>query len=225
MNKIQDIIEQIPRKAPSTVWHVGSLNPKDKGTRGASFEGRALSVSLCPAAWQAIARLGGMPCWELTRRDGQAGNFLDVTKLSPELAEKIQQVGIGQGWLCRTTLYKTSWYDEEDGQQRYSFHREKARALDEMDANEDGAVALESVECVIGTDALAQHHNLDLVYTVPRLALEMVLSVWAQEYRLVDGLWWEEELNVALLSAPRGCISPSQLSQWDRRVVPVPRNR
>src|SRR5574337_1870084 len=67
----------IPVVTVSRVFHVGAMNHSLKGARGSSLEAGCLSVSLCPAAWTEIAKLGGNATWCL-RRDGAA--FLDVLR-------------------------------------------------------------------------------------------------------------------------------------------------
>lgn len=39
---------QLPLLELDSVFHIGTLDPVDKGARGSSLEGHGLSVSLCP---------------------------------------------------------------------------------------------------------------------------------------------------------------------------------
>jgi hypothetical protein len=84
--RYQEIIEAaggsasgFPVKKLAKVYHVGTLNLKDKA--GDSYEGAGVSISLDPFAWVKIARIGGSPLWVAEKKRGQ---FLDSAKLSED---------------------------------------------------------------------------------------------------------------------------------------------
>ena len=122
-----------------TVYHVGTLDPAHRGRQWASsHEGAGLSVSLCPAAWERIARLGGKPWQELTRHDAL---FLDLGAMDDALLAEIQ------GWareadLLEPRLMWRAWrWDDESERWGYMLFGSMDEAVlnlpDEPEENED----------------------------------------------------------------------------------------
>lgn len=71
----------VPPRTFEALFHVGTLRPEDKGCDGPSWEGHGLSVSVHPAAWTRIARLGGRPTWKLVNDQAR---FVDVHALTDD---------------------------------------------------------------------------------------------------------------------------------------------
>ena len=80
-------------KSFAKLWHVGSMNPKDK--RPGSYEGAGLSVSVHPEDWQQIAEIGG-DLWEFTKKGNKFVNFHRLTKAQREI---VAQWGIQNGYV------------------------------------------------------------------------------------------------------------------------------
>ncbi len=73
---------QISLLTLDTCYHLGSLDPDDRGEQGESHEGHLLSVSTCPLAWRSIARLGGRKLHGINKADGSTIRFVDVLAAS-----------------------------------------------------------------------------------------------------------------------------------------------
>jgi hypothetical protein len=200
--------KKLPTTQKKIVFHVGTGQPpSDKPYH--SYEGTGLSVSEHPEAWRMIARLGDDPTWQLTRLDRRPGCFVDMRKLSPAQVERLRRTAIEHGLLAPRTEYVVSYYDSEldDDCEMTVYSLEQAE--EEAD----------SMQCDVkkrrgfGPTALlmemwskrfkAQEPPDDFALTV---VLEGIGS-W-------DGVWWHDKLEPMKLSAPRGMMFQSKLSEW-----------
>jgi hypothetical protein len=191
------------------VYHVGSLNPQDKGVRGPSLEGRGLSVSLHPDAWTRIAKLGGLPWWELKN---PAARFLDVHRLSETQKEQIKAWAVGHGLAEEKQGWAVTWYDDELERECEMHFIERHQASQELDEGKE----LKPVPTLKATEKLNTHagHNIDPLLVFDHVALRL-----AEEVLGVDGVWWGDVLDPVGLSAPRGVIFTQHLNRWARRCL------
>lgn len=195
------------------VYHVGQLEPDlhQSDRRHASLEGAGLSVSEHPTAWRTIAKLGGFPLYVLKLRDGTPGRFVDLTA-----ERELKYVAVSQGLLRPSPVWRL-WSTDEEGEERYMEFADAASA-----EREAGADVGDRVEQVSGFTATPKLHKL--------WAKDFHGKVWAAVsmgvlYALeasgdADGAWWNEILDPANLSAPRGVIFRSRLSNWQAQEIP-----
>lgn len=100
----------IPVLTIPTVYHVGTLIKTERAPAGISHEGSALSVSLCPAARESIARLGGQPLLRMTR---PSALFLDALALTEAERNDIRHWGLSTG-LAEMRASWLAWsFDDE----------------------------------------------------------------------------------------------------------------
>ncbi len=92
----------------SSVFHIGSLDPADKGDQ--SYEGHGLSVSRDPFEWERIAKLGGQTWWRL---DCDTGAFCDFHAINKRLRRLIRAWGVEQELVTEGVMWEYSWLDEE----------------------------------------------------------------------------------------------------------------
>ena len=201
---------KLPCVAPRCVFHVGSLDAKDKGLRGDSLEGPGLSVSLHPQEWTAIAKLGGYPTWSLRRKGGR---FIDAHGLSEAQRKAVEAWGLSTGLVRSATAWRLTSYDE-DGEPRYSLFQTESQARAEVDEFEN---APESGDPVTATTALQATESFtrrcgfqpDLL-----CVFDILLTFYVEDATPFDGVWWDDLLDPAGLSAPRGVIAPSRVTSW-----------
>lgn len=185
------------------LYHVGSLDPKDKGT--GSYEGVGLSVSLHPEEWMEIARIGGTT-WELTK---QGNSFLDYYGLSDEHKEQILRWGLKRGLVESSTIYRVTYYDSEYDEERYMDFFSRKEADEEAELLEEDA----KVEVVPGSYR-STFKLKKMTRNAPGDALGALTPVYVEHETRLDGVWWDEELDTSRLSAPRGVIVPARLKEW-----------
>ncbi len=126
-----------------------------------------------------------------------------------------REAAVEAGLLTFGTRWKVAWYDEEADDRRYTIvaTAEEADAEVEEYGEMDGTV--EAVEMLVPTDELKTlwkqnfTGRLDDDFAVQFASL-MVLERTGE----FDGVWWNEELDPANLSAPRGVIFQTKLKEW-----------
>lgn len=198
-----------------TVFHVGTL---DRAHRGSvykqSHEGHCLSVSTCPEAWRSIARLGAAPVWQLHRHGGL---FIEALAAREDSAFNTSLVlwGMEAGLVEVKTLWSAWQEDAETLDWRYTLHASREDAVAEVE--DPQALTPFGHPCVhlklvtLGLPALAGRVCVDLRQ---RDAWDFLLMAWAEQCTNVDGIWWNEVLDVLGLSAPRGALFPSRVEAW-----------
>lgn len=197
---------RLPSRSFKTLWHVGTLDPTQKGQ--GSYEGAGLSVSLHPDAWRRIARgqVGG-ETWQLTKADNR---FLDAHRLSEPQRAMIEDWAVAQGHAERSTVYRVRHFDDELDSEVYSDFPSRERAEAEAEAYEDDAQVEEIPGQLTATAKLrAATRNPNAVTNV----FDLILSLYAEEHGY-DGVWWNDRLDPSRYSAPRGVIVPSKLPDW-----------
>jgi hypothetical protein len=200
----------LPVLKKRSVWHVGNLAaPRRKVS--SSLEGSGLSVSEHPEEWTQIAKLGGQVTYELNRRDGQPGVFVNMLRLGQQRAV-LEQAAADEGLLKHARRWRFVWWDDEDEATRYSLHASRVEASREAEFM-DGRV--EPVEMFVGTTRLGEVWRS---YFTSRLddtmASDFATLLLLERSGLYDGAWWNEILDPFGLSAPRGVIFQTRLPEW-----------
>jgi len=211
------------------VYHVGTLNVCDRQRNyGNSLEGDCLSVSLCPHAWQEIAKLGS---YDLHRLSKQPGRFLDVItiKNNPEEFSQIAAWAISEGLVQRKTVFRAWSFDEETEDWSYLLAETKEAAISEINLDDDlnfdpdepgpdGRLLVEPFDILAGTQTLWTQVGATLGPADD--ASDLILIAFAKSKAAdvlgfeIDGVWWNEEYAPERLSAPRGGIFPEALQSW-----------
>lgn len=201
-----------PVRSFAHLVHVGTMRRCDKGARGPSHEGAGLSVSTCPEAWVRIARLGGLPWWRLERA-GHA--FLDAHRLTGAQRRQLAAWGVGRGWVARRTLWQLSRHDDELGGTVQSLYESEAAAREEAFDDEDATVT--AVRTLVAQPVLAERMGQPIALGQAEALLH---AVYAEDVLALDGVFWNDVLDVPGWSAPRAVIFCSRLPEW--RITPMP---
>jgi hypothetical protein len=192
----------VPVVSPVGLTHVGSLDASAK--KAWSYEGGGLSVSVNPEEWARIAHLGG-PVWNLTKTDGV---FLDYHEMTDAQKAAILAFGLERGYVVEQTGYTAAYFDDEWDQEMSSVYLTRAEA--ELEAEDNDADITE--ETIIVATALFPDSTVKAGGQWPE---QILATVWVeQEAEGLDGVWWEDELDVSRLSAPRGVVVPRNIGDW-----------
>ncbi|TLX17070.1 hypothetical protein [Rhizobium sp. MHM7A] len=196
------------------VAHIGTMDRslKDKG----SYEGACLSVSIHPGAWSSIARLGG-DGFVLSRVDGEPVTFVNATRLSRDEKAAIVDWGKQEGLLVDREVYIASYYDIEDEATRKIECSTREEALAEVE--DQPRKRVQGPKLVLGateklltmSDQPISRHEISSDF-----AYDLVLLAYVEKNLRVDGVWWDETLNVETLSAPRGAIFQDRLDAFEK---------
>jgi hypothetical protein len=190
-----------------TLFHVGTMNPEDRGIiYKYSYEGNGLSVSLDPDQWIRIAKLGGLPIWELANPGKTC--FLDIHSLTNE---QINEIKIwGEDLYDEVDCYLVAIYDECGEEHSIGFDTLKEA---EQELNEGQCLD----DIVVSTRLRASILLKEKVNIADRdCALDLVIVQWAEEHGF-DGLWWEDEYG--FLSCPRGVIFKDKVNDWRAKQI------
>lgn len=206
-------VRRLPIRDLRRVAHIGTLEASDKGSSfGGSWEGRGLSISLDPEAWERIARLGGGRWWAL---DNDSGRFIEAHRLTEEQREMIIDWGVDQGYVERIAAWRSTHFDEE-GEEYFFLHEDREEVLLEVDF--DG-LEDEHERPVTETTALKPTPLLEekLGMRSHLDCFDHLLVVYGEAMTAYDGVWWEDEYGH--LSAPRGVIFPGNVGNWEPREI------
>lgn len=196
------------------VAHLGTMDRtmKDKD----SYEGACLSVSIHPGAWSAIARIGAEG-FILSRVDGEPATFLNAKRLTKDEKATIIDWGRQEGLLIDREVFIASYFDVEI-EERCEFEcdtREEALAeVEDMPRRRvlgPKAVLGATEKLLLMSDQVTSGREIssDFVY-------DLVLLAYAETNLSVDGVWWDENLDVDILSAPRGAIFQKRLAGFEK---------
>jgi hypothetical protein len=189
------------------VMHVGDLDASAK--RADSYEGSGLSVSLHPDEWRAIAR--GFVSGSTWLLEKPGGNFVNAHALTDADRSLILDWACAQELCLAADVFELRLYDDElDATTTQTFATRREAEDENVDENADAIVLVPGFASTPRLDSMA-------LQTRPALGaanvLDLVLPILAEQIGL-DGVWWDDDLDVAQLSAPRGVISTTRLSEW-----------
>lgn len=200
-----------------------------KSSRPCPHEGLAFAVSITPLAWAMIARIGTDAPVVVLRFDRPALDFYQW--LGKRMLEEVREVtdwAVGNRWIARgTDVLVWSLAQTEGGESQKVFsryprggkdHEHYERQLESGDAAEEPVISIEETPgwrfSKKLTDRMSEHY---VIPDGPCLSAE-VFNLWLQDqYPEFGMVWYDETLDPAELSAPRGAILPA----YFREVKPL----
>jgi hypothetical protein len=198
--------------SPAHVYHVGTLDIADRRQSAWDQEGDCLSVSEHPDAWRQIARLGGAGTWVGTPKGARHARFLEALELDDDQFEHIRRWATEQGLIRHEVRWIASIEDDEAECTRELVCDSYEQALDEAF---DDPQAVREQTVMVGQEPLRawSPHAQELAGGRHSMVGDLVVVAYA-DMAGYDGVWWHEELDPVVLSAPRGGITPSALDGW-----------
>lgn len=206
--RIPNTTTTVPLVRIGRVYHVGTMDPERK--RDGSLEGAGLSVSLHPAAWRRIARgaVGG-DTWSLVR---EGGAFVDAHRLRKPHRDAALRWAIEVGYAVESDAWSwLRWDDEDERHLRMVF---ATRDEAETERGPDGDGDVRRIRGHRSTPLLERSARQISPALTSDHVLDLVLPFWSREVHGIDGVWWRDRLDPAILSAPRGVIHPSAVASW-----------
>lgn len=197
----------VPTVAFKEVYHVGDMNAASK--KGESHEGAGLSFSFHPEEWSKIARLGG-ELWVLTKPTG--GTFIDFHSMSKEQRNELVEWGVQVGYVEPIITYIVT-FEDEDGEEMMMQFATREEAEHEAEAMEEEVEG--NLDGLKPTPAMVNR----IGFVSGLLMVQDHLATLYAEDNQMDGVWWNDELDVLRYSAPRGVIVPSMVNTWNADLV------
>ena len=202
---------EIPLINMDLVYHVGSMDSTNK--RSGSHEGNGLSISLHPEEWKIIGKghIGG-DIWTLTKDNT---SFLDALSLNRKHQLYLNKVGVDEGYLEPKTCYKLIYKDEESNTNNYMVFDSLEEATEENEEFDSDGI-IKKIKSFIPSDKFITRLGWK-----PEILLmkDIFLTFYAEDHLKVDGVWWNENLDILNYSAPRGVILNSKLETWDKKIT------
>lgn len=206
------------------LWHRGHLDPAGTPREPSSYEGFMLSCSPsdeADEAWLSIARLGGQRQWMLRKATGFT--VIDFHRLTRATRSKLMLEAAAAGYVVPTFAFRASYWDEEAQDRRYSLYGSRAEARTEV--CEMPAARVRRVRCYAATPKLIaswqRRHGGPAVslLDVEEAAIACLIEATHPE---IDGIWWDDILDEAGLSAPRVGIYPRVLLLTEKQLLGEP---
>lgn len=203
----------------SPVWHLGDLSG-DRAKPYISYEGKGISVSTHPDVWEDILRRDGSISTDTPatyRLENPSADFYFVDP-TDDLGKE-RKWAIGHEFVSEQPGYRVS-YTALTEEPAHLLMDDKETARAEADAR---GGTLEPAD-VLHLDVHGQTY-WETAFKQPPLEADSVvinglLPVWYAEHHGYDGVWWDEKLDPANFSAPRGVIFQSSLSNFETTIDP-----
>lgn len=191
----------------TVVFHVGTLNISNK--RKFSHEtGLGISVSEHPMEWMKIAKIGG----NIYKFTNPKGNFLDVYKLTKPDMNRIEKWGIINKLVEKSLIYYFTYYNSEaDSTMKMEF-------TSKQEAINNARLENAKVKTREGLTATQKFHKL-VGWKINQLMVKDYLITYFAHTTDVDGVWFNDKLDIANYSAPRGTIFDNKLFRWNIKQV------
>lgn len=186
------------------LFHVGTMDITKKTKF--SHEWNGLSISNCPDSWCRITE--GFTHGDLFKLSKSDMKLLDYYAMTDEENAVISSWAIAQGYVEEGVLYKSLTYDE-DGSEYYSLYSSYESALEESDYDED------RVQKILGLLPTKKLLDLSMVKVELLDIPSIITALYAEQVLDYDGIYWDEELDEAAYSAPRGVIFNSKLPSFE----------
>ena len=115
--------------------------------------------------------------------------------------------------MNQTTLYRVTFYDDEMGCDCYSEYTDRSLAEEEAEGYEvEGyEVEVEEVAGYISTPIMQEKVK---GRANPIMVNGLLTTLYVEEETDLDGVWWNDLLDVYAYSAPRGVIVLPRLKEW-----------
>lgn len=212
----------LPVVSHKCLFHVGTFDPSHKGKthNTTSLEGNGLSVSKHPDAWREIARLGDAPVWTL--RQEFSAPFVDAHAMTVEHWMVVMDWARSVGFVESVELLRLSWFDEDADEQRYMLFDAKRQVKQAQDEYADYLESSDKVSLTpeVGWQGTSKMNQRIGFHVGPSSAKDLALTIYAEdvlyEGQNVHGVWWNDRLDTACLSAPRGVIHLRAINDWER---------
>lgn len=223
VNILREIMKASIKKF-KRIYHVGALSTQPAPRSRSSHEGPCLSVSKVPEAWRRIARLGNDPLWLLDKPDGQ---FLHIHKLTKAQKSEIIAWGYANGYATEGLGWVTelsSMDDNGDSETQFALDATEEDAIrmhgnvGEGEEGDDEVLKRYTRAMPFATEKLKEYAEQDVSLL---MVFDMLALAYAEQVLDIDGLFWNERLDVYGYSAPRAGILRSKLSSWTINLAPA----
>tara|TARA_Y100001934_G_scaffold245303_1_gene303417 strand:- start:51 stop:668 length:618 start_codon:yes stop_codon:yes gene_type:complete len=200
-------VADVPTVSFDTLYHVGTLNIKDKVAL--NFEGaNGLSISTAPNAWRRINK--GITKGSTFRFRKSNNTFIDANSIDDSLHQQFIQWGLDNQLLVSCQQYAYKYWDDEIDEELVFYFDDEDDAILEAEGEHD----IYLVDTYKGTEKMSL-----IVGDANKDNLTLVLVAYCCVTKLFDGVFWDCEVDVNRYQAPRGVIIQDKISTWSIDIV------
>jgi hypothetical protein len=217
--KLEELINPLPQHEAHELYHIGCLveeGQQPPTQSNGTLEGALFSVSEVPDNWRQIAKLGGIPWWEVVLEEGNF-HLIEMVGKNPAWA-KLDQWAQEQSLFFPQKFWHTPFSSDEDGEINFMTCQTEKEALENHDPDL-GEIKVKTL--LAPTENLwgfwiqrqGEFHESPCPHR-GRAALLAALLEWAGWRgwtNLPQGLHWNEIDDPSNYSSPRAGLSPAQL--------------
>lgn len=211
-------------KEIETLYHVGSMDISQKSLF--AIEGNGLSVSICPKDWMKIAKMKDSTIWKLYKKNIKMLDYHSLTENDFNLATSW---GITEGYLKEFEVYSVTKFDDDMNCDLHSIHDtfedalNKASIEEKYDTFESYISNRKSlyprIEKIKGYKPTKKLNSLSMVNVDIQNSKQINLLLFLEKNTDLDGVYWNEELNLSKNSAPKGVIFNSKINDFSKSIV------
>lgn len=198
-------------------YHLGSMQAGRKGENYASsYEGPCLSVSLCPNAWERIARLGGS---NLHRLEREGALFLDVLRIDARTKRQLLNWAVDEGHAEIAPKWRLRQWDPDQECWSWMDYDSLDEAKDELEYADEGSIRKRREHVLTAAGAATSGGKAgDPAFDM--ICLIHLRDIVRPQAPGAVGLWWTERYSPETLSAPRGGVLPECVQEFDAATIP-----
>lgn len=201
----------------SPVYHVGDLGG-ERETPYTSYEGRGVSISIHPTAWEEIIRSDGTSTHERLKTYKITNPDAEFYYIDPEAPLDVERQWCVENEYVEPARGHKVTYENGTGETAYMEFLSEETAQMEAEARH-GEIA-ETEILTLGPSGV--EYWLDAFRQAPEGADPILIAaltpVWYAQENGYDGVWWDEKYDPANYSAPRGVIFQPKLDSWERAI-------
>lgn len=212
--ELEHLLATLPTRSFKVLFHIGGLETPQQ--EYPSHEGPLLSASECPREWQQIARLKEDTLWQITSEGSQKIQLVDMRRKNWSQLEKW---GLAQGLLETQRWWWTPCATSEEGEIQYCWSQNPE---EDMDPEIEGVLP-EEKEKAVPSVALQTFWSQRIPKVkkerTPWHSIDALVSALVENAQRIlppnhpnslDGLFWNDTLDVYNLSAPRAGLLPNR---------------
>lgn len=203
------------------LYHAGTFNIANKSKN--SSDGNGLSVSICPNSWIKMARIKSDILWEFYKEDIK---MLDYYSLSEDDFKVATIWGVEQGYLIEKELFKIINNSNTEKQSTFNCFEDLKNEIklnEEYESYEEYDLFREYEDLTINKEikyiATEKLKKLSLVSIDDSNIIQINLLLFLEFNSDLDGIYYNDKLNIYKDSAPKGIIFNSKINSFSKRQV------
>lgn len=155
----------------------------------------------------------GGTTFSLTKNNNKFLNYHDLTV---EQKEDIKLWGAKEGYIKLCPIYTFTYEDDELEVDMCMYLTDREEAVAEADGYGIEESEVEELEGFVSTPKMDERA---MSYGRTIMDMQLLSTLYEEDVLQIDGVWWEDILDISRYSAPRGVIFDAKLKEWTIKKV------